>query len=73
MKHPETYEEYLEAIKPIIKQTGYDEIGWTLIFNFHNNHIFPERTEWSKSCSACRKRVKQRVDEWWKANIDPNL
>lgn len=63
-KHPDNLSDYIKLIKPIINNNGFDEVTWTVLFNFHNQFVLPEAPEWSKSCSSCRKRVKNRVTEW---------
>jgi len=64
-KLPTNKEEYIEQISEYINNEKYGEEQITLLFSFHNQYVLPESPEFSKSCSACRKRVYKRVKEWF--------
>lgn len=64
-KLPETKEEYIDQISKFINNELYGAEQITLIFSFHNLYVLPESPEWSKSCSACKKRVVKRTKEYF--------
>lgn len=51
-----------------IKNNYVTTVQTNIMFGVHNR-LFPNQKEHTKGCSACRKRVYDRLKEWYKNNL----